>query len=332
MRLSNILAALLLAAAAPALAFNPAAGDFTRERPTDLRLMSYNLERRFPPTAPEATPEATAALTRVLGVVRPDVIFLNEVYADSTVQQVIDGLTAVYPPPAGTTWNVQFSTTDTFIRTVVATPYPMSLRRTDTLPASEVRGAAICLVTLPNTFSVGSIYCMAFHLKAISGASNEARRQIAADAIISWLRDARTTGGNITLTPGTPFVYGGDTNLNSASGRTEQTLVTGDINDEATWGTDSPPDWDGTPVLDVAPKDPFNGSSLTWSSTAQSVRFDRLFLSDSRVGVANSFVLNTAHLPNPAAAGLQATDSETISDHLTIVADIRSFADTWVFY
>lgn len=324
----------LVLLASPLLAYNPAAGDFIREQKSDLRIMSYNLERRFPPDAPEATTAATAALGRVLNTMKPDVIFLNEVYAGSSFTQIAAGLTTVYPPPAGTTWNVQISGTDTFIQSVVASPYPMTLRRTDTLPASEVRGAAICLITLPDKFSVRSLYCLAFHLKASGGTDNEARRQKAADAIISWLSDARTPGGNVNLPAGTPFVYGGDTNLNATSGRTELTLTTGDINDEATWGADSPPDWDNTAAFDVSPKDPINNSALTWSSTSQSVRFDRFFVSDSKLAVPHSFILNTFRLSAPAlaAAGLQSADSRTISDHLSIVADLRGYSDMWLMY
>ncbi|MCX7626593.1 MAG: hypothetical protein N2Z21_10365, partial [Candidatus Sumerlaeaceae bacterium] len=105
----------------------------------------------------------------------------------------------------------------------------------------------------------------------------------------------------------------------------EVTLRTGDIVDNATYGPDIKPDWDASDLLDVAPKDPYTGDPDTYPSgtTDPTSRIDRIYVTNSVLGVVNAFVLNTKTMTasQRAAAGLQSGDTDNASDHLPVVAD-----------
>ncbi len=230
---------------------------------------------------------------------------------------------------------------DTFIRNAFASKYPVSMQITDTNPASEVRGVVAALVDLPDaTYGATDIYVMGVHLKSggTTGVGGDhQRRQVATDAIIRWMADARTPGGNITLPTNTPMVLLGDMNVGFQDGGDEapyhasRTVVDGDIFDEATFGPDSPPDWDGTNNRDAAPYDhSATGSSSVASPRTQpsggggpTSRLDRFIYTDSVLRMEERFILRTATMSTAAraAAGLNSGDSVTASDHLPCVVD-----------
>ncbi len=108
----------------------------------------------------------------------------------------------------------------------------------------------------------------------------------------------------------------------------ETTFITGDIQDQGTYGPPVKGDWDVTDLTNLMPADPFTGATFTWqgSQSFPPSALDRFFFTDSVVTVANSFVLNTDTMTPAAlnAAGLQAGDTlrENTSDHLPIVMDL----------
>jgi hypothetical protein len=145
------------------------------------------------------------------------------------------------------------------------------------------------------------------------------------------MRDARTAGGHITLPAGTPMAVVGDLNL-VGSPQPLDTLITGDIVNTGTYGADSPPDWDGTDLGDAHPYHNVTGADdYTWhngSSSYPDGRLDYVLYTDSVVGIANHFVLDT-YAMTPAertATGLQTYDvmlSSSNWDHLPLVVDFR---------
>ena len=68
-------------------------------------------------------------------------------------------------------------------------------------------------------------------------------RQDQVDQLAAWIAQETAADGDVPYN--TPVVYGGDLNL---VGYAQQltTLLTGDVQDEATYGAGGPPDWDGT--------------------------------------------------------------------------------------
>ena len=108
--------------------------------------------------------------------------------------------------------------------------------------------------------------------------------------ITRWIRDLRTRGGRIDLKPGTPIVVLGDLNvyMSDPAGHLK-TLITGDINSEADFGSDYPPDWDGSELSDAKPK--HNGTVdefYTWRDDSLPYApgaLDRILYTDSVLAV-----------------------------------------------
>ena len=93
---------------------------------------------------------------------------------------------------------------------MIASRFPLSMTRIDTIPASSTRGVTIALADLPDTDYDRDVYLLGVHLKCCGdpGGSEDASRQDSADAIANWLGDARgvsrPSGDQVTLPPDTP--------------------------------------------------------------------------------------------------------------------------------
>lgn len=314
--------AVLLLGPSLATAYNPAAGDYAKEHPLDVRVVTYNTQQNF---IADATRDA--AFDRVLTVLAADVFVLQEMPVAVTAATIVARFNASFPI-GGSGWQAFNGKSDGFIRTVIVSRYPLTLTRNDTIPASDVRGVTIALVDLPNALHTRDLYLLGVHLKAFSGTAEDAQRQKSADAIAAWLGDARQAGGNVTLAANTPMIVLGDFNF-VGSLQPATTIITGDIMDNATYGPDVKGDWDMTNITDLQPADPFTGDTDTWSSTSTNPtsRLDRFFYTDSVVTVAHSFILNTLAMTSGArsAAGLQLNDtkSSSTSDHLPTGMDLH---------
>lgn len=155
---------------------------------------------------------------------------------------------------------------------------------------------------------------------------NDAGRQEEIDRILSFIRDAMNPGGSPDLPPGAAILFMGDTNFVGASG-TRTSLLTGNISDNATFGPDFAPDWDGGSLTDVISRQTERRLCYTWLSAESTFwpgRIDYLVYNDSAVSPANHFVLDPSGMSadSLAARGLQAADSGA-SDHLLHVVDLR---------
>ncbi len=330
MRRIQALALLTLLSAVPAAAFDPVAGDFAKATPGALRVMSYNVEKHF-----ITDPTRDDEFKRIFEAIAPDVIVFNEI--DDSLGSAAVAAAAIKArletyAPAGT-WFVWAGISDGFNRNAVASRHPLSMQITDTTPASEVRGVTAALVDLPSgTWGTTDLYLMGVHMKSggTTGVGGDhQRRQVHADALVRWMADARTAGGSITLPANTPMVIAGDTNLgfndqgDEAPYHASRTLLDGDIFDNATYGPDSSPDWDGTTLREAAPYDHTNAEPRTQPSSSPDSRFDRIIYTDSVLRVENRFLLRTATMTSGAlsAAGLLAGDSVTAADHLPVIVD-----------
>ena len=87
---------------------------------------------------------------------------------------------------------------------VIVSKYALSLTSTETTPAGE-RGMALALVDLPDTRCATDFYFMKNHYACCGGLTNDPFRQQQSDAIVNWMRDARSSGRTIDLPPGTPW-------------------------------------------------------------------------------------------------------------------------------
>jgi len=313
--------------APPSWAFDPLNGDYSKDNPLDVRLVSYNTHGNF-----IADPSKDAAFNRILAAMNPDVICLQEMPGSISATAVANRLNSVLPIPGGA-WDIHVGLLGG-TRNVLASRYPLTLKRTDTIPASSTRGITLTLADLPDAEYDVDVYLLGVHLKCCGdpGGSEDASRQDSADAMANWLGDARgvsrPSGNNISLPVNTPMIALGDFNLVGGP-NPENTIVTGDIQQESEYGPDVKGDWDVSDLTNLNPLDPFTGDNFTWqgSSSFDPSPLDRMFYTDSAVTVADSFILNTDTMTPQAltAAGLLATDTleSSTSDHLPIAMDLR---------
>ena len=196
----------------------------------------------------------------------------------------------------------------------------------------------MALVDLPDSEYENDLYLICAHFQALGGQANVQARQEHADAIIAWIGDAKTPGGEIDLPPGTGIVVLGDFNVyDTDPAHHLTTLLSGDIENEDRYGHDIMSDWDETGLADAMPR--HNGMReevYTWRDDTQEFNpgaLDRILYTDSVISVENAFILNTTMMTEDEleAVGLKTgdvmLDPETGRfDHLPLSVDI-SFQD-----
>jgi endonuclease/exonuclease/phosphatase family metal-dependent hydrolase len=292
-----------------------------RLRPTDLRVVSYNVY--FDSVFDDVDLVQADKFARVMNALEPDVLNLQEIY-DHSAADVVALMNSVLPLPDDATWFAVKGYDN-----ILVSKYPLSFTRTTTIPNPASTNYAIGLVDLPDEHYATDFYFMNAHFKCCGGF--DPQRQVQADALVNWMRMARSPGGPILLPEGTPMAVVGDLNIVD-SPRPLQTLISGDVYYESAYGPDSPPDWDGTSLADAHPLHNGGGpSDYTWRSDNSGFapgRLDYVLYTDSVVGVSHSFVLNTVAMSSAerASAGLERYDvtlSTSDYDHLPLVVDFR---------
>ena len=168
-----------------------------------------------------------------------------------------------------------------------------------------------------------------------SGADDEhvRLRQIQSDAIVCWMRDLRSSAQEYTVAANTPIVILGDMNVvPNASMQPFETLLSGNIADEETFGPDFRIDWDGTDMADARPShNALNREYYTWRNDDlpfEPSALDRVVFTDSVMSVRRRFVLNTMTMSPDDLANLGLQESDVLYggdpdyyDHLPLVVD-----------
>lgn len=246
---------------------------------------------------------------RILTALSPDIIGFSECVS-STAAQIKTRLDS-WLPNGGSGW---YTSKDDYDM-VIASRWPIL----QTWPNLTRQYAA--LIDLPSTYSTDLLFTAA-HLHCCTA---DANRQNEADQYVQFVQDAKTPGGSITLPSGTPMVYAGD--LNSV-GYAQQliTLLTGDIQDNGTYGPDGSMDWDGTEDASTHALQTDARMGYTWRSNTSaypSGLLDHMLYTDAAATLAKSFILRTEVMP-PAtlsSLGLNSDDASTASDHFAVTSD-----------
>lgn len=306
-----------------------------------VRVMSFNVgwDSIFPDGDPQNNQwrqdSKGTEFKRILKAVEPDIVCLQEINQVRDPQQMAGILDETLPLSDGKMWQAHSGQDN-----VIVARFDL-LMKTDKLVhrGSVINlGHAMALVDLPDTEYENDLYLICAHFQAQGGQTNVQARQEHADAIIAWIGDAKTPGGEIDLPLGTPIVVLGDFNVyDTDPAHHLTTLLDGDIENEARYGQDIMPDWDETGLADAMPR--HNGvgeETYTWRDDTQEFNpgvLDRILYTDSVILVENAFVLNTTFMAEDEleAAGLEAgdvmLDTETGRyDHLPLAVDI-SFQD-----
>ena len=282
---------------------------------TDLRLVSWNIQDDGLFETGDVARQA--ALRRVLTTIDPDVWVFAEVW-DHDGEQVRVRLGALLDRDLSG-WHPAREDGGN----VILSRYPV-LRAWSVIgdvdETEEDHRITAALLDTPER----DVLVMANHWRCCDA---DSMRQIEADGVIRFLRDARTPGGRIELDDLTPFVLAGDFNL---VGERQQldTVMTGDVSDEDRFGPDSPPDWDGTPLRDVPLRHVEQPFLHTWDVRGSRFgpgRLDWVFVSDSVVDTPRHYVLDTGRMSEETlrAAGLERDDTRIASDHFPLVVDLH---------
>jgi endonuclease/exonuclease/phosphatase family metal-dependent hydrolase len=306
-----------------------------------IRVMSFNVgwDSIFPDDDPQndqwRRDSRGAEFVRILKAVEPDIICLQEINPVRDPQQVGNVLDAALPLDNDQTWQTHSGQDN-----VIAARFELAMETDKLIHRGSITnfGHAMALVDLPDTEYENDLYLICTHFQAQGGQANVQARQEHADAIIAWIGDAKTPGGEIDLPLGTAIVVLGDFNVyDTDPAHHLTTLLSGDIENEDRYGQDIMPDWDETGLADAMPRHNGVGEDVyTWRDDTQEFNpgaLDRILYTDSVILVENAFVLNTTIMAEEEleAVGLKAgdvmLDPETGRyDHLPLSVDI-SFQD-----
>jgi len=290
--------------------------------PGVIRLASYNIEKD--PAFTTNSPQAIRFL-RLVKTINADVWALQEVWSSPKV--VAAWFNTHVPLPGGATWAaVDGGSTMTVSR------FPVQQHRAATAPDSG-RKVSLTWLDVPESLWDRDLYLINAHMTCCG--DGELSRQRQADSIVAWIKRLKSANSPVPLPKNTPLLLMGDLNLVGGTGPLD-TLVAGDINDEATWGSDAPPDWDNSALLDIRPRHNGDGeASWTWRWDGSGFgrgRLDCALLSDSVAQVVAAMVLNTTIMTQTEldALGLARLDvgkakvgDNWVLDHLPLVVDLR---------
>jgi len=281
----------------------------------DVRLTAWNVVH-LEQSAGGWNAAVTPSADRVLSALDPDILCFEEIYANSAAQTAAL-VESFLPSGPGEAWYARNNTD-----AQIVSRFPVLGQWNLDGTAGDHNLAVLLDTSVPlgrQMLLVGAhMFCC----------TNDAGRQAEADRMMALFRDAKSPGGALTVPAGTILAIAGDLNLVGFA-RQLTTLRTGDIADEATFGPDFGPDWDGSPLTDVVSSQTEKRLAYTWRSDTSSFgpgRLDFCIYSDSVVALANHFILYTPEM-SPAQRtlyGVQANDVTTVSDHLPHTADFRT--------
>ncbi len=275
-----------------------------KESPGHVRSVTYNVLQDSPWGSGQ-----NARYDRILSAISPEIINFQEIY-DHTAAQTRVLVESFLPSGPDENWYAsEVSDCITVSRFPISDTWSLDGNLAALLETDEPLGRKLLVVNA--------------HLPCCS---NDSGRQEEVDRIMGFIRDAKTPGGSVDLPAGTGILITGDLNL---VGDVQQlvTLLTGDIVDEATFGPDFDPDWDGSPLSELVSPQTELRMTYTWRNDSSSYlpgRLDMVITSDSVLGIGNHFTLYTPNMSAEAlaAAGLLADDIPLASDHIPHVADL----------
>ena len=311
-------------------------GSFLKKpAPNGIRVLSYNMnwDSIFPTDDVNnhdlRSFDRSGSFQRMVGAISPDVLCLQEINPDrdpSGLALLLDGILGV---EGDQNWQAMI-TRDTAIATHFELINGFEMNVSSNIPGLN---QAAALINLPEEYGAEALYVICAHFKSGSEIADARMRQRQADALMNHLRDARTPGEEIDLAGNTPFVILGDFNIyDSESTRPLDTILSGDIDNEAVYGPDFFPDWDQTSLTDATPSHNDQGMEFyTWRDDGQPFMpgiLDRIFFSDSGLQEVNSFILNSTEITDKGLETyrLQANDvlleTQPVNfDHLPLVVD-----------
>ena len=275
---------------------------FDRVPTADFRIVSYNV--KFDGWFEPQTEDDQRNLIKAL---QPDIIAFQEIY-DHSIQEIEQSLDEILPSQSG--WNTIHNWSDVFVYTTH-----------EVIGTESVDGNEVSLLKVNGE----PLLIVNVHLPCCE---NDQGRQEEIDRILSLLRD-RNTNGNLTFDfdQSTPTIITGDFNLVGDSQQYES-LLSGDIIFNSTFGPDVMLDSDGSGLTDANLLQPHLPSNHTWYNQFSSFapgKLDLFFYTDTSLSLENGFVMNSEGLANSILQeyNLSRQSTHNASDHIPIVGDFK---------
>ena len=282
--------------------YSPPLPDLIKVQDSDIRIISYNaLSDGLFDTARQP------AFKRIIRAMEPQIICFQEVYDHSSLQ--VAQLMEVFLPSVQ---NQQWYHSRVNPDIILVSRYPIS-------STSSTDGNGIFEIDVQSE----PVILVGAHLPCCN---NEIERQLEIDRLMSFIRNSIDGLTNMAIADQTPIFVVGDMNLVGLK-QQQISLLTGDIVNENLFGADFSPDWDGSSLEDALPFLYGQPHAVTWLNSFGSFsagRLDYMLYTGSVVDVNNSFSLQTRNLSTSDlnAFNLEASDSETASDHFACVMDV----------
>jgi endonuclease/exonuclease/phosphatase family metal-dependent hydrolase len=248
----------------------------------------------------------------MLRALQPDIMCFQECF-DISAADVLTFIQSILQPPAGRSWRALKRDQGDVIVTHLDIEDSWQLQ-------SEYRESAYLLRT-PAGQPLLLLNC---HFRCCTANDH---RQKEADGVIRFLRDAKSPGGTVTVSEGTPIVLVGDLNL-VGDYRQYETLITGDILNNAGFGADEAPDWDGGSWTDLEPRHPSSLFNFTWDDSGSNYapgKLDYMLYTASVLEVTQDMVVDPREISagQRLRLGIEQGDASAASDHLPRIADLR---------
>jgi exonuclease III len=264
--------------------------------------------------------EKTDTYSRILNALSPDILNFQEIY-NHTGAQTAALISQIFPPVFGEKWYyAQAADCVTISRFAISKTWNLD-------------GNLVSMISAPESFPTSNILLINAHPPCCD---DDEGRQLEIDHIMSFVHDAITNGGSVTLQKNTPIIIVGDMNFVGLSQQLK-TLLTGDIVNESQYGANFQPDWDGTALSDCISTHNSSRAAYTWRSDTSDYppgRLDYIIYSDSVIQTSHHFILWTPDMTIEELAqyGLNADDTSSASDHLPHVADFFSPKNLWMLW
>lgn len=237
--------------------------------------------------------------------VRPDILHLQEIYSHTTqeTEELIESC-------LGGAW---FSAGHNDCKTI--SRYPIT-------GSWSIDGNLAVLID--TTDAIGTpMLCINAHFPCCS---NDEGRQEEADAVMAFVREAYQSGGPLTLGDDVPVLIAGDLNLVGLAQQLN-TLITGDISDNSSFGPDFLPDPDGSHLFNTVSRLTEQRMGYTWRSDNSWFwpgHLDYMIFSDSNLQRSHDFLLDTREMSLDELEGNDLQEEDSLSsDHLLFCVDFR---------
>ena len=283
----------------------PAVRDMSidRQRPSDVRHLSWNV-RFDSPWDQSLRP----SFGRILAAIDADIMSFQEIY-DHDGDEVVDFVEDWVPSDPTSTWHV-------------ASNYDChTVSRYAVLASEAIDGNLAVLLDTTEVLDRTTLIINA-HLPCCN---NDQSRQEEVDRILRFIRQVRN-GQRAGYPVDCALIITGDLNLVGLAQQLDS-LIEGDIVDEAAYGSDVAIDVDGTALRDVICLQTDARLAYTWRNDFSWYwpgRLDFTIVSDSVLEVGTRVTIETDRMSAEKRAeyGLLASDS-ACSDHRPLVTDLR---------